>query len=126
MTKKIQLNSTITCPDCGFKKEEIMPTDSCQFFYQCTECGVILKPKKGDCCVFCSYGNVKCPPIQETGTCNCWQVIRILKNGLTLSAGVITYPANNLPVKITEFMHQDVHGNKFLLAYFTIFKVQTI
>ncbi|MHA2389931.1 MAG: GDCCVxC domain-containing (seleno)protein, partial [Candidatus Hodarchaeales archaeon] len=22
-------------------------------------------PKQGDCCVFCSYGDVKCPPMQE-------------------------------------------------------------
>ena len=72
MTKKIQLNSTITCPDCGFKKEEIMPTDSCQFFYECTNCRKILKPKAGDCCVYCSCGSVKCPPIQKTGKCNCW------------------------------------------------------
>jgi hypothetical protein len=25
----------------------------------------LLKPKSGDCCVFCSYGDVPCPPIQE-------------------------------------------------------------
>ena len=28
-----------------------------------------LKPKKGDCCVYCSYGNVKCPPIQKEECC---------------------------------------------------------
>jgi hypothetical protein len=67
MTKKIILSSIITCPKCGFKTEEIMPTDSCLVFYECSNCGQILKPKKGDCCVFCSYGSVKCPPIQETG-----------------------------------------------------------
>lgn len=56
--------SIITCPQCGFAKEESMPTDACQFFYQCTNCGAALKPKPGDCCVFCSYGSVKCPPKQ--------------------------------------------------------------
>lgn len=71
MAKDIQLNSVITCPDCGFSKEEIMPTDACQFFYQCTHCGTIMKPKPGDCCVFCSYGSVKCPPVQESGKCGC-------------------------------------------------------
>ncbi len=25
----------------------------------------VLRPLKGDCCVFCSYGDVPCPPIQE-------------------------------------------------------------
>lgn len=61
---KTQLKSTLTCPHCGFQKEEIMPTDSCLFFYECPNCKVMLKPKQGDCCVFCSYGTVKCPPMQ--------------------------------------------------------------
>ena len=64
----MQLESVIKCPECGFEKEEIMPTDSCQFFYECENCKAMLKPKQGDCCVFCSYGSVKCPPIQE-GCC---------------------------------------------------------
>jgi len=71
MSKEIQLQSIITCPNCGFNKNEIMPTDACQFFYECTNCRQILKPKKGDCCVFCSFGSVKCPPIQESGSCCC-------------------------------------------------------
>lgn len=69
MSGKIILESTLTCPNCGFSKKEVMPTDACQFFYECTSCGKLLKPKAGDCCVFCSYGSVKCPPIQETGKC---------------------------------------------------------
>ncbi|HEY7997903.1 MAG TPA: GDCCVxC domain-containing (seleno)protein, partial [Pseudolabrys sp.] len=28
-------------------------------------CGERLKPKPGDCCVFCSYGSVPCPPMQS-------------------------------------------------------------
>src|SRR5258707_987918 len=58
------LESTLTCPSCGTAKTEVMPTDACQFFYECTGCGELLKPKSGDCCVFCSYGSVPCPPIQ--------------------------------------------------------------
>jgi hypothetical protein len=56
--------STITCPRCGFAASEAMPTDACQFFYECLGCGAMLRPKPGDCCVFCSYGSVRCPPIQ--------------------------------------------------------------
>jgi hypothetical protein len=62
--KKIQLKSTITCPKCHYAKEETMPTDSCQFFYKCSKCGETIKPKQGDCCVFCSYGSRKCPSKQ--------------------------------------------------------------
>lgn len=54
--------STITCPLCGHRQPETMPIDACVFFYDCPECGERLKPRAGDCCVFCSYGNVKCPP----------------------------------------------------------------
>tara|TARA_R110001583_G_scaffold71180_1_gene200831 strand:- start:39078 stop:39266 length:189 start_codon:yes stop_codon:yes gene_type:complete len=42
-----------------------MPTDACQFFYTCENCNTVLKPTKGDCCVYYSYGNVSCPPIQK-------------------------------------------------------------
>lgn len=69
MFKMTILISTITCPICGFSKEEVMPTDSCQFFYECENCKIVLKPQKGDCCVFCSFGSVKCPPIQSNKKC---------------------------------------------------------
>ena len=58
------LESTLTCPACGFAKEETMPKDACVHFYECEGCGTLLKPKAGTCCVFCSYGSVKCPPKQ--------------------------------------------------------------
>ena len=59
-----ELSSTITCPECGTVKTEQMPTNACQFFYDCSGCNAVLRPKPGDCCVFCSYGTVPCPPIQ--------------------------------------------------------------
>jgi hypothetical protein len=55
-------SATITCPHCGVAKTEPMPVDACVFFYRCSGCGVILKPRPGDCCVFCSYGDRPCPP----------------------------------------------------------------
>ena len=67
--KTVELQSTITCPNCGHKKKEIMPTDACQFFYECEQCKTVLKPKQGDCCVYCSYGTVKCPSIQTGKDC---------------------------------------------------------
>ena len=69
---KIITRSIITCPECGHQKEEEMPTDACQFFYECENCQVVMKPKEGDCCVYCSYGSVKCPPVQkENYSCKC-------------------------------------------------------
>src|SRR5712691_4416814 len=66
------LESLLTCPKCGLAKLETMPTDACQFFYECTGCGVLIQPKPGDCCVFCSYGSMPCPPIQagDAPTCS--------------------------------------------------------
>ncbi len=56
-------NSTINCPKCGYAQTEVMPTDACLFFYECTSCHAVLRPLPGDCCVFCSFGTVKCPPV---------------------------------------------------------------
>lgn len=66
---KVVLESVLTCPECGFQKEETMPTNACQFFYECESCKTVLKPQPGDCCVYCSYGTVACPPIQEGEAC---------------------------------------------------------
>lgn len=61
----IELQSTLTCPACGHAATETMPTDACLYYYDCLGCGTRLQPKQGSCCVFCSYGSVACPPIQE-------------------------------------------------------------
>lgn len=66
---EIVLRSIIKCPECGHSKEEIMPTNACTFFYECKNCETRLKPKQGDCCVFCSYGTMKCPPMQAGENC---------------------------------------------------------
>lgn len=64
--ENIRLTSTITCLVCGHKKTEKMAVDSCQYFYKCEKCNTILKPLKSDCCVFCSFGTVRCPMKQTT------------------------------------------------------------
>ncbi len=61
---RLRRESVLTCPGCGHQSRETMPADACQFFYECKGCGTVLRPKAGDCCVFCSYGSVRCPPMQ--------------------------------------------------------------
>jgi hypothetical protein len=61
----MRLTSTITCPECGRSSTEQMPVDACQYFYDCRHCGTVVKPLAGDCCVFCSYGDAPCPPVQQ-------------------------------------------------------------
>lgn len=62
------MSSELTCPMCSARYTEIMPVDACIYFFECTACGSTLRPKPGDCCVFCSYGSVPCPPVQLAGT----------------------------------------------------------
>jgi len=72
MTQKtIQYTATITCPHCGHQKPETMPEDACQYFYECENCRQVLKAQEGDCCVFCSYADVDCPPVQANGQSGC-------------------------------------------------------
>ena len=61
----VELRSTLTCPECGHRATEEMPTNACQYFYDCRGCGTMLRPKAGDCCVFCSFADMPCPPIQQ-------------------------------------------------------------
>jgi hypothetical protein len=67
------LRSLLTCPACGHAKLETMPTDACQWFYECERCKTVLRPKAGDCCVFCSYGSHASPPVQghRSSGCRC-------------------------------------------------------
>jgi hypothetical protein len=65
----LALVSTLTCPLCGGQATETMPTNACWFFYDCRACGARLRPKPGQCCVFCSYGAVPCPPMQAADAC---------------------------------------------------------
>ncbi len=61
----IKTHYVIVCPDCGYQHAEQMPRNSCIWFYECQHCHALLKPKPGDCCVFCSYEAVPCPPEQQ-------------------------------------------------------------
>ncbi|WP_302050869.1 GDCCVxC domain-containing (seleno)protein [Vibrio coralliilyticus] len=66
---EVVTESILTCPKCGFSSLEFMPDNACVYFYECKSCGELLKPLAGNCCVFCSYGTIPCPPIQISGKC---------------------------------------------------------
>jgi hypothetical protein len=65
----VVLESELTCPRCGHAERILMPTDACQFFYECEGCHAVLRPNPGDCCVFCSFGSVRCPSRQAQASC---------------------------------------------------------
>jgi hypothetical protein len=60
-----ETRSVLTCPTCGTSAEEEMPLDACMRYYECRGCRALLEPNPGDCCVFCSFGSVKCPSVQD-------------------------------------------------------------
>jgi hypothetical protein len=64
-SKAVTAKTTVTCPSCGFRKDETMSENEHVHFYTCTHCNKVLKPIFGDCCVFCSYGSVMCPTEQK-------------------------------------------------------------
>jgi len=59
------LLSTIECPSCNDRSAVPMPGNACVIVWVCPGCSVELRPKPGDCCVFCSYGTTRCPPFQQ-------------------------------------------------------------
>lgn len=68
--KPLILESYLTCPNCKNTTLETMPENACVRVFDCAKCEFQIRPKAGDCCVFCSYGSSSCPPRQQEGL-NC-------------------------------------------------------
>jgi hypothetical protein len=62
------VNDTImTCPVCSTKTREKMSGEALKRIYHCPRCLTWLSTKKGDHCIYDSYGSAKCPAIQVKG-----------------------------------------------------------
>ena len=59
-TGEVRMIGKITCPECGHIDDMEIPEISCLAFYKCSSCGKTI-PAKKSCCVFCDYGDRKCP-----------------------------------------------------------------
>jgi len=59
----MKTQAILTCPKCSAKHN--VPTNTCQQSYKCTSCSETITPKKGDCCVFCSYVDSEPAPTQK-------------------------------------------------------------
>lgn len=51
----------LTCPQCGGKQEEKIPTSACVPSYVCNVCDKTVKAEGDACCVFCLYADRPCP-----------------------------------------------------------------
>ncbi|MES2565301.1 MAG: GDCCVxC domain-containing (seleno)protein [Bacteroidota bacterium] len=65
MAGKLKLKSIIKCPVCKYTKEVPMLLYTRRMQYDCEACNARLKPKPVECCVFCVYGTVPCPSVQQ-------------------------------------------------------------
>jgi hypothetical protein len=54
----------VTCPVCKTQVQEHMVSETLKLIYHCPVCLTWLSPKKGDHCIYDSYGSANCPPIQ--------------------------------------------------------------
>lgn len=77
----LQTTCVLTCPECSYAQTLEMPADACAFFHECASCGIMLRPKAGDCCVYCSYGSVPCPSVQA-GIADCRNELKSVRLAL--------------------------------------------
>lgn len=54
----------LTCPECASSQNVEMLESGYSYAYQCDNCSEIIEKKEESCCVYCSYGEVKCPSQQ--------------------------------------------------------------
>lgn len=59
--RRVQHFSVFTCPVCGKRSRDQMPTDASVCRYRCTKCNAMITPIPGRCCIYCSYGDRRCP-----------------------------------------------------------------
>jgi hypothetical protein len=60
----IELFSTLTCPNCGHHTEFQMPVHASKKFFECPHCKTSFSSKEDECCIFCTFGSVRCPATQ--------------------------------------------------------------
>lgn len=62
---KVMLDAVLRCPFCLGEELLRMPENFCEILRPCRFCRRIIRPRPGDCCVYCSFATVPCPPHQQ-------------------------------------------------------------
>ncbi|WP_408634174.1 GDCCVxC domain-containing (seleno)protein [Polynucleobacter necessarius] len=57
--------SVITCPHCQATEIISVEEGAAPHLHRCRSCSAILKPKSGDCCILCSFGNRDCSSSEQ-------------------------------------------------------------
>ncbi|MFX1512627.1 MAG: GDCCVxC domain-containing (seleno)protein [Promethearchaeota archaeon] len=61
----MKTESSLKCSNCGFVEIMAIPMGSCVIRHQCNKFETMLTPEVGDSCVYCSYGDTRCPTMQK-------------------------------------------------------------
>ncbi|WP_428984160.1 GDCCVxC domain-containing (seleno)protein [Ralstonia psammae] len=86
--RAVVLESVLTRPHCGSAKRDLMPRRPCLFYWGCPQWRTLLRPKPRDCCLFCSFGSVPCPP----STCSGDTVVDLTEQYLHHRPGRYQFP----------------------------------
>jgi hypothetical protein len=65
MKRSTSTVSMVTCPECGHTEALPSAVGAARLIHRCAACGVLSRPKQGDCCVLCSYGDRACEAAGE-------------------------------------------------------------
>jgi len=104
--------ATLICPFCSSHQTENIPDNACMPFYKCKNCGKVIRAKKGDCCVFCSYSNTVCPLKQSGHKPKLWFVGFVILGFIAL---LVFFSRNvNQPPLETMFLNSGLYTNTFI------------
>ena len=62
--------ATIVCPHCQHPSEETMRVRVVERTIRCSECSETIEAPADKHCVWCAYGDIPCPVVQNAGSCN--------------------------------------------------------
>lgn len=61
---QVLYKNILTCPNCGATQPVKMLALEVRSVYQCNACKKIIQAHANECCIYCEYGEVKCPSEQ--------------------------------------------------------------
>jgi len=65
------VESILTCPHCQFKELQVLKENIVPVSYRCEKCKQSVKISKGECCIYCVFGDYPCIQTQVEGSSCC-------------------------------------------------------
>ncbi len=61
---EVLYKNKLSCPQCGSTQSVNMLALEIPRVYQCNNCREVIQANADECCIYCQYGEVKCPSQQ--------------------------------------------------------------